>query len=234
LTIGVYTRVREAAVLLLVCTLITGCKREEQERAPTRAPRAAPKVAAKPAAPKTVMPEPEALHVLLTLDSSRIADALAVRERTESEAVLEFTRVLLADHRAVWRMLFSEAQADTIEPMDNATSQRLRQGTEQFVTELLARDSGINNAYIAHQVLEHEQTLMLLDTVLLQSVRDTTLRATVEQIRPMVEAHLQQARRIQAAREARARAEAAAMGAVRPDSQPRPQPIRIPTTTTNM
>jgi predicted outer membrane protein len=184
--------------------------------------------------PKTIMPEPEALHILLMLDSSRIADALAVRQRSESEAVLEFTRVLVADHRAVWRMIFAQARADSIEPVDNATSQQLRQGTEQFVNELLARDSGINNSYLAHQVREHEQTLMLLDTVLLPSVRDTALRATVEQIRPMVEAHLQQARRIQAAREARARAEAAAMGAVRPDSQPRPQPIRIPTTTTNM
>jgi hypothetical protein len=75
---------------------------------------------------------------------------------------------------------------------------------------------------------------MMLDTVLLQSARDTALRATLEQIRPMVEAHLQQARRIQAAREARARAEAAGMGAARPDSQLRRLPTPIPTTTTNM
>ena len=221
-------------VVLLVCTIIAGCKREERERAPAPAQQAAPKVAPRAPPPKTVIPEPEALHILLTLDSSRIADALAVRQRSESEAVLEFARVAVADHRAVWRMLFTLASTDRIEPLDNPTSQRLRQGTEQFVTELLARDSGINNAYLAHQVTEHQQTLMMLDTVLLQSARDTILRATLEQIRPMVEAHLQQARRIQAAREARARAEAAAMGAVRPDSQPRPLPIRIPTTTTNM
>jgi putative membrane protein len=210
------------AVIILICVQTAGCKREEND-APAPAARA-PRVAPKPR-PQTVVPEPEAFHILLTLDSSRIASANALRELSQSEAVLEFARVVTADHRAVWRMLFGLTRETGTAPTDNVASQTVRQGTEQFVTELMARDSGINNSYLTHEVREHEQTLMLLDTTLIPSARDTALRTMLLQIRPMLEAHVQQARRIQAAREEAARRAAAGapvVGAPLPGGAPQP------------
>ena len=191
------------AVIVLICVQAVSCKREEKDGAPAPTARG-PRVAPEPR-PQTVVPEPEAFHILLTLDSSRIASANALRELSQSETVLEFARVVTADHRAVWRMLFGLTRATGTAPTDNVASQTVRQGTEQFVTELMARDSGINNTYLAHEVREHEQTLMLLDTTLIPSARDTALRTMLLQIRPMLEAHVQQARRIQAARDEAAR-----------------------------
>ena len=217
---------------LFVAIAVAGCKRDKNESAETAATRPAPKVAPKPT-PRTILPEPEALHILLTLDSSRIASARAVSELSQSDAVLEFARIDVADHRAVWRMLFALSQQTGTTPTDNVTSQNVRVGSEQFVTELMARDSGINNSYLAHEVREHEQMLMLLDTALIPSARDTALQTLLQQIRPMVEAHVQQARRIQTMRAEAARRAAAgivgpvtapgvspsaARGAARPDS----------------
>jgi predicted outer membrane protein len=165
------------------------------------------------------VPEPEALHILLTLDSSRIASANALRELSQSESVLEYARVVTADHRAVWRMLFGLTKSLGAEPADNATSQTVRVGSEQFVTELMARDSGINNSYLAHEVQAHEQTLMLLDTTLIPSAHDTALVTLLQQVRPMLEAHVQQARRLQIARAEAARR--AATGA--PITTPQPE-----------
>ena len=213
---------RVAALLTLV--LLPGCKGKKEQPAPAKRSAAAKPTAKAP--PRPVVSTDNAVGILLALDSGRIASGTAVRTLSQSDAVLEFVRVMLADHSETTRMLQSLLQASGHTPADNPTTQQMRLETQQFVTELLARDSGINNSYLAHEVQDHEQALMLLDTSFIPGVQDVTVKQTLEQLRPMLEAHIQQARRIQAARSAAAAAKAAqsTVGAT---------PTPIPITTTN-
>jgi predicted outer membrane protein len=219
------------AALLTILVLTSGCKGKKEESAPART--GAPKPAAQaPAKPR--FSESEAAQILLAVDSDRIASATAVRGLSQSEAVLEYVRVMLADHQAASALIESLLARSGTAPTDNTTSQLIRQETQQFVTQLLARDSGINNSYLSHEVQNHEKALMLLDTALIPSAQDSALKLTLQQLRPMFEAHYQQARRIQDARAAAASQKAQGVtqpGITPPGQSPAqtPAPTRTPT-----
>jgi putative membrane protein len=207
---------------VLALALLSGCKGDQEEAQTTRstAARAQPT----DSGPRAIYPEGEALKVLLTIDSARMVSARVARDRSQNENVLEFARVMLVDHRAISQLLDSLIVATGQTAADNALTQELRSANEQFVTDLMARDTGFNNAYIAQEVSDHERALILLDTALIQSARNPQVKAILEQLRPAFEAHLQRAQQIQAARRA------AAAAAPRPAPSPvLGTPIRIDT-----
>jgi putative membrane protein len=215
---------RNTFVILLLPTvlLLGGCGRDEAE---TGAPRttAAPPTEKTDSTPRAIFPEAEAVSVLLTIDSARRANARVARDRSQNENVLEYARVMLVDHRAISQLLDSLLAATGQTPAENALTQELRTSNEQFVTELMARDTGFNNAYIAQEVSDHERALILLDTALIQSARTPQVKTILEQLRPAFEAHLQRAQQILAARRA-------AAAAPRPAPVAAPSPIRVDTT----
>ncbi len=234
-------RLRAIAGVVLA-TLLPGCERKSEPPPATASAPATPKPAPAPKPPPPPQfTDAEAAEVVVALDSSRITSAYTVRGLSESESILEFGRVMVMDHRAASQLIDSVMTASGKTPADNATSQQVRQEAQQFVTELMSRQSGINDAYVSREVRDHEHLLMLLDTALIPSAQNAGLRTALEQLRPMVEAHLQQVKRIAAARAAAAAARAQAAGptvppaatpTVRPDTQRRPA-VR-PASTTNM
>ena len=209
--------------LLTILVLATGCKEKKEQAAPSNT--AAPKPTGQaPAKPR--FSEAEAAQILLAVDSDRIASAAAVRGITQSQAVLEYVRVMLADHQAASAMIDALLARTGTAPTDNPTSEQIRQETQQFVTQLMARDSGINSAYLSHEIEKHQRALMLLDTALIPSAQDSVLKLALQQLRPMFEAHYQQARRIQDARAAAAAQKA--QGITPPTQTPGQTPAQSP------
>ena len=199
------TRMQRSACLALVVALLA-CNRGADDDVPetTSAGAAAPGDSVAAAPPEPVFPEPEAIQVLRVVDSARINSARAVREISQSESILEYARVMIVDHRAIGAMLDSVLAAKQQTPADNAVSIDLRNANQQFVTELLARDSGVNNAYIMQEIDDHERVLQLLDSAVIPSARSPEVKTLLERLRPAFDAHLQRARVILAARRAAA------------------------------
>jgi predicted outer membrane protein len=130
-------------------------------------------------------------------------------------------------------MLDSVLAASQQAPADNSVSTELRSANQQFLTDLLARDTGVNNAYMMQEINDLERALQLLDSAVIPSARSPETRTLLERVRPAFDAHLQRARIILAARRAAAE-RAASAPAARPVPSPtdtvRPPPI----TTTSM
>ena len=210
------TRMQRSVCLVLVTALIA-CNRDNDDEAPG-APTTSASVPADsvPAAPEPVYPEPEALQVLRVVDSARINSARAVREISQSESILEYARVMIVDHRAIGAILDSVLAAKQQIPTDNAVSIDLRNANQQFITDLLARDSGVNNAYIMQEIDDHERVLQLLDSAVIPSARSPEVKTLLERLRPAFDAHLQRARAILAARRAAASGTAPAPTPARP------------------
>jgi putative membrane protein len=207
-------------VVLLITVTLAACKGDDnQPKGEAKGPTAQSPAAS---APRPVYPEPEAVQILQAIDSARIASARAARERSQNDAILEYARVMIADHRAIRRVLDSLMTATGQTASDNSLSEEIRVANEHFITELMARDTGFNNAYIAQEINDLERALVLLDTALIPSARNAQVKTTMEQLRPAFEAHLQRAQQIRAAREAYAARAAAA---------PRPAPVVTPTPT---
>jgi putative membrane protein len=211
--------------LILVAALLA-CNRGDDDVPDARSPATGAPGDSGAAAPQPVYPEPEALQVLRVVDSARINSARAVREISQSEAILEYARVMIVDHRAIGALLDSTLAARQQSPADNAVSTELRNANQQFIAELLARDSGVNNAYIIQEINDHERVLQLLDSAVIPSARSPETRTLLERLRPAFDAHLQRARVILAARRA------AAERATEPSARPPVDTARIPPITT--
>lgn len=194
---------RKVAPLLLLALGLTACNGDGDDSKGASPDRTAARAPAD-SGPRTVFPEPQAVQVLRVIDSARIASAQAARERSLNASILEFARVMIADHRAITRVVDSLMTATGQTPAENELSQDLRAANEHFLSELMARDSGFNNGYIGREVSDHEYALALLDTALIPSARNPQLKTALEQLRPAFEAHLQRAQQIQAARRAAA------------------------------
>ena len=216
------------AILLAALVLLPACDRDKKDDRPAQTQaRQAP-------APKPVTyAEPEVVGILHAIDTTRIANGLAVRERSESESVLEFARVMRIDHRAMRALLDSILGTTNQTRAENAFATQLRTSGEQFLSELIAVDTGFNNKYIAREIADHELAIALMDTVLIRSATTPALKSALEQLKPAYQAHLQMAHEIRAAREAAAARRAAqAAPAVVPDT-PRPRTDTLITTTGN-
>jgi putative membrane protein len=205
-------------ILLLLAVTLAACKGDQdQPKGQAKGPATQRPTAT---APRPVYPEPEAVQVVQAIDSARIASARAARDRSQNEAILEYARVMISDHRAIRRVLDSLLTATGQSGSENSLSEEIRAANEHFVTELIARDTGFNNAYIAQEINDHERALVLLDTALIPSARNAQIKTALEQLRPAFEAHLQRAQQILTARQA---------AAARAAAEPRPAPVVTPT-----
>lgn len=221
-------RMQRSACLVLVVALLA-CNRGNDDDVPeTTSGAAAAPGDSVAAAPEPVYPEPEALQILRVADSARINSARAVREISQSESILEYARVMIVDHQAISALLDSALAAKQQTPTDNAVSMELRNADQQFVTDLLARDSGVNNAYIMQEIYDHERILQLLDSAVIPSARSPETKTLLERLRPAFDAHLQRARVILAAR----RAAASGVAPASPPARPPVDTSRIPPITT--
>lgn len=219
---------RPVTVVLLAVALVA-CNRGQDDNAAEDTPARADST---PRVRAALYSEPEAIALLQAISDAEIAMARVAREKSLNDAVLAYAGVMIADHGALKQLITAPAQ-------DNAASTRVRTDGDSLARALSSLPSGFNNTYIEEQVKAHQQALLLLDTAIVPSVRDTALRNLLAQARPTIAAHLQRALQILALRrrEAQERGEPWQSGFQQPAesgvatpapaaTQPQPQPVQ--------
>lgn len=191
---------RYGPYIVAALLLIPACGGDDEEGTP--AARAAARRTTE--APRPTVPEAQIVDVLRAIDSTRVAIGVAVRDRSQSESVLEYARVMRIDHRAMSRLLDSLLVAANQTGGQSQAGLELRTKGDTAIARLIAVDTGFNNRYIAHEIADHELAVALIDTLFLRSAKSAPLKTALEQLRPTYAAHLQMAREIQAARVAAA------------------------------
>lgn len=141
------------------------------------------------------------------LTDAQIADVLVVSSQVDSAAgalaqasggdarVREFGARIAADHAGARRAAAELAGRLGLAAGPNPVSTRFR---EEGIRNraVLERESGaeFDRLFLENEVEYHAGMLETLDGTLLPAARGAELRAHLEQVRPVVEAHLQQAR----------------------------------------
>ena len=86
-----------------------------------------------------------------------------------------------------------------VTPEDNPTSQSLKSGGEQNVSNLKTlKGAAFDKAYIDHEVAYHQQVLDAVDKTLIPSAQNAELKALLVKVRPAFVAHLEHAKKLQA------------------------------------
>ena len=126
-------------------------------------------------------------------------DAAKVAQSTSSNAeVKKFADLMVTDHTGVNKSAVALVTKLNVTPEDNPTSQSLKSGGEQNVSNLKTlKGAAFDKAYIDHEVAYHQQVLDAVDKTLIPSAQNAELKALLVKVRPAFVAHLEHAKMIQ-------------------------------------
>jgi putative membrane protein len=200
--------IRNALFAGLAAASLFACgNKDESPAAP-----ASPPPAAKPAAPApapaapTPAPAPKAAgptdaqiaHIAVTANQIDIDAAKIAAAKTKNPDVKTFAELMIKDHGSANQAAGDLAKKLNLTPADNDTSKALLAGAEQNKADLDKRnDADFDKAYVAHEVVYHEQVLAAIDKVLIPSAQNADLKNLLVAIRPVVAEHLDHARQLQ-------------------------------------
>jgi putative membrane protein len=120
--------------------------------------------------------------------------------RSTNDEVRAFARLMVTDHTGVNKSATDLAAKLKVTPQDNATSQSLKADGEKNLAHLKTlKGAAFDKAYIDHEVAYHQQVIDALDKTLIPGATNEELKALLVKVRPAFVAHLEHAKRLQAA-----------------------------------
>lgn len=120
--------------------------------------------------------------------------------RSTSEGVKTFARLMVADHTGVNKSATDLAAKLKVTPQDNATSRSLKSDGDKNIAHLETLEgAAFDKAYVDHEVAYHQQVIDALDKTLIPGATNRELKALLVKARPAFVAHLEHAKRLQAA-----------------------------------
>jgi len=119
--------------------------------------------------------------------------------KTLSRTVKAFAQQMVTDHGGVNKMAADLAQKLKLTPQDNPTAQGLQKGGDDNLAALRQlHGAAFDKAYVDHEISYHQAVLDALDKLLIPNAVNAELKALLLKVRPVIDAHLQHARHLQA------------------------------------
>lgn len=136
--------------------------------------------------------------VLTAANHNEIESGRLAQQQATDPEVQAFATRMVTDHTAMEEQNRLLAQRLGLKPEQNDASRRMRDMGAQTMTQLKnASGPAFDRAYITSQVQAHEETLRVIDQRLIPNARDPQLRSMIEEARPKIVAHLEQAQQLQ-------------------------------------
>lgn len=144
-------------------------------------------------APAEYLNEREAVGLLETVDDSEIENARLALERSKNDDVLEYARHMIADHEDARRMIGETG----IKGMGSEARRQVQDRTRMTANRLKRLEGGaFDRAYIASQVDNHQMVLDKIDQKIVPHAKTGAFATHVQDRRPVIQSHLDEARRL--------------------------------------
>ena len=138
--------------------------------------------------------------IVVTANQVDIDAGQLAASRATNDEVKKFARLMVTDHTGVNKAATDLAAKLRVTPQDNPTSQSLKADGEKNLTHLKTlKGAAFDTAYIDREVAYHQQVFDALDTTLIPGATNKELKALLVKVRPAFVAHLEHAKRLQAA-----------------------------------
>lgn len=143
----------------------------------------------------------QVVAVLEAVDSGEIAQGLLAMSQAGDMRVRDFGAAMVSMHTASSERVTAVRRRVGITPADSDLSRMLTADATGARGRLAALSgAAFDRAYTAAQVMQHAHVLEVIDRTLIPATMHVELRtALMDDVRPMVAAHLQQARDLQTA-----------------------------------
>jgi putative membrane protein len=138
--------------------------------------------------------------IVVTANQVDIDAGKLAASRSTNEEVKSFARLMVTDHTGVNKAATDLAVKLKVTPQDNPTSQSLKADGEKSLAHLKTlKGAAFDKAYIDREVAYHQQVIDALDKTLIPNASNAELKALLVKVRPAFVAHLEHAKRLQAA-----------------------------------
>jgi len=142
--------------------------------------------------------DPAIAHIAVTANTIDADIARLAEGRTTNDDVLAFARVMISTHTAVNEKAAALAKRLGVTPQDNDVSRTLNQGAEEAKKKLSSlQGAAFDAAYLQREVEFHQAVLDALDQTLIPGASNAELKALLQEVRPVVAAHLENAKALQ-------------------------------------
>jgi putative membrane protein len=137
--------------------------------------------------------------IVVTANQVDIDAGKLAAKRSHSADVKAFAQLMITDHSGVNKSAVELVTKLKVTPEDNPTSQSLKAGGDQNLTNLKGLNGeAFDKAYVDHEVAYHEQVIDAVNKVLIPSAQNAELKALLIKVQPVFVAHLDHAKKIQA------------------------------------
>jgi putative membrane protein len=131
-------------------------------------------------------------------NTSEIEQGKLAQGKAKSPSVKKFAAMMVQHHteaKTEQAKLFKQLN---LTPTQSQTATSLKQSSETATSELRSTATAFDQRYVDSQIEAHEQVLETLDNQLIPAATDPSLKAGLNKMRATVEAHLREAKSIQA------------------------------------
>lgn len=144
--------------------------------------------------------DPQIAAIVVTANQVDIDAGKLAKSRSKRKSVREFAERMITDHTGVNKSATELVTKLHVTPEPNPTSESLQKGGDENLAALKKlHGAAFDRAYIDHEVAYHEAVLQAVDTTLIPNAKNAELKALLVKVRPAFEAHLEHAKKIQAA-----------------------------------
>lgn len=138
-------------------------------------------------------------HIVVTANQVDIDAGKLAEQKASSADVKALGAQMVRDHSGANKQAADLARKLKVTPQDNPTSQSLKAGGDKNVAHLKTLSgAAFDKAYVEHEVAYHQQVLDAIDKTLVPSAQNAELKALIVTVRPVIDAHLQHAKHLQA------------------------------------
>lgn len=140
----------------------------------------------------------EIVQVLHVANMGEIEAAKAAQSKATNTQVKQFADMMIKDHTSMDRKVKQLEKKLGLAPADSALSTGLKAKAETAIAGLKATSGEVfDEGYIASQVSMHGDVQEAIRDSLMPSVKNAELKALLQEAKPKIDTHLQQAQQIQ-------------------------------------
>jgi len=142
----------------------------------------------------------EIAAVIQTVNQGEIKAATKAQGKASNPDVRKYAQLMISDHQNAEKTASSVFKKLKIRPQPNMYSKNLKKDNNTAMRKMKKlQGNAFDLAYMESQEMMHQNVLNLIDSTLLPSASNAEVKTLVTNLRPVIDAHLQQAKQLRSA-----------------------------------
>jgi len=148
--------------------------------------------------------DPQIVGIVVAANRIDIDYAKLALAKSKDKEVRDFAQLMVTDHSALQKSVFDLGAKLKVKPEESDTSKSLKTQAKQTTKKLKTlKGAAFDKAYIDNEVAYHQAVIDAVNKVLIPNAQNAELKSALTGAVPLFEGHLEHAKKVQAALEAK-------------------------------